>query len=559
MMNQTIHKVASHLGKNLTLKQIANRELVLKYAFALFVVGVATYVRIVLQTLIEDRLPFATYTLAVILVAWIGGAGPAILSLILSSVSAAHYVIPPDDSLHIADPADQIALAVFVVVGTVSIALFGRVEYQRNRALKQAIENEQLNSQLRELDQRKDEFLSLLAHELRSPMAPIRNAIALTEKLPVDSPDHQALLQLISRNFNHLVRLVDDLLDVSRYLRGSIVLKWEVINLCDCLHSAVEMTSNYASEKRHQVIVDVPDEPIYVYADPVRCCQIVCNLLSNAIKYTPEQGRIHVSALVRQEAIELAVKDNGLGIAEDNRRKIFEPFFQANLKQTRYGTGLGLGLTIVQKLTEMHGGQVELYSRGVNAGSRFSVRFPKSLLRDGSSLADSAPNLNETGAIANKPDPAHPGINEWSDDSSPSTSLEQSAEKERVRVMICDDDVDTARTLSKLLALEGFDTKVTNDGLAAIKLCQTFLPDVLLLDIGLPEMDGFEVARALRAEKFGEHLKIVVISGWGAESDKRAGREAGFDVHLVKPVNIDELMPHLIPTHRALAVPNRPR
>jgi two-component system CheB/CheR fusion protein len=510
------------------LRHFFKREVIFDYLFALSAVAGATYLRVLLQPLIGERVPFATFTLSVILVAWLCGVGPASVALILSSILSAHFIIPPENSLNITGIHDQIALAVFFVVGTVSIVLFGRLQSQRKHALEQAMENERLNQRLRQLDRQKDEFLSLLAHELRAPMAPIRNALCLAGRLPADSAERCAQLELINRNFKHLVRLVDDLLDVTRYLRGSIELKCEVVDLRQCIHSALEMMRNEVDEKQHELIVDLPTVAIPVYADPVRCCQIFCNLLSNAIKYTPEKGRIHVAASVQEEAIEVAIRDNGLGIAKSNRVKIFEPFFQANLKQTRFASGLGLGLTIVQKLVDLHGGKIEVSSRGVNAGSRFSVRFPWSMLRDDGCISQILPADAE----------------EHRDRSSAPSA--PSSPQKKVRVMIVDDNVDTAKTLSLLLELEGFETRVAHDGLTVVKSCQAFLPHVLLLDIGLPEIDGFQVAKLVRAEKFGRQIKIVAISGWGAEADKRASREAGMDAHLVKPATLDQLLPLLV-------------
>ncbi len=511
-----------------SLGHFVKREVVFNYLFALSAVAAATYLRVLLQPLIGERLPFATFTIAVMLVAWLSGVGPASVALILSSVLWAQYVIPPENSLNITGLQDQIALAVFFIVGTVSIVLFGRLEHQRRHALEQAIENERLNGQLRQLDQQKDEFLSLLAHELRAPLAPIKNALCLAGKSTPGTTDCDETLVLINRNFSHLVRLVDDLLDVSRYLRGSIVLKREIVDLRQCVNSALEMMRNEIDEKQHELIIDLPAVAIHVDADPVRCSQIFCNLLANATKYTPEKGRIHVSAILRKDGVEVAIRDNGLGIAEINRQKIFEPFFQANLKQTRFASGLGLGLTIVQKLVELHGGRVEVESRGVSAGSRFSVYFPESMLREGAASRD---RLS--------------GAKQKVDAELPAQLTEPTTGK--VRVMIVDDNVDTAKTLAKLLELEGFQTQVAHDGLSVVRSCQAFLPQILLLDIGLPELDGFQVAKLVRAEEVGRHMKIVAISGWGSEADKRAGREAGMDAHLVKPVSLDQLMPLLVP------------
>jgi signal transduction histidine kinase len=348
----------------------------LKYSFTLMVVAVATLARLQLHPVIQDRMPFVTFTLAVMLIASVCGAYPAIMALGLSTLAAAHFIIPPEGSWSIAAPSDQLALATFFIIGIFSVSLLRRLESQREKAQAQAAENERLNAQLRELDHRKDEFISLLAHELRSPMAPIRNAIGLASRYPEMQPELQTTLGVISRNFQHLVRLVDDLLDVSRYLRGSIALRPEILNLGDCVREAIDMSSGEIVERKHELIVDLPSRPIFVEADPVRLCQMVANLLTNAAKYTPHGGRIHLELCVGESGIEIAVQDNGLGISEETQQRIFTPFYQANPKQTRYASGLGLGLNIVKKLVELHGGHVQVFSRGVNTGSRFTSSFP---------------------------------------------------------------------------------------------------------------------------------------------------------------------------------------
>jgi two-component system CheB/CheR fusion protein len=556
-MKTALENIRSFAENSPKIQQLGDRDRILKYAFSLFAVAIATYVRVLLNPILEDRLPFGFYTLTVMLVAWICGVGPSIMAIVVSAISAAHFIIPPHNTLHIKDPADQFATLVFLVVGTVFVALFSRLAYQRNRAMQQAIENVDLNKKLCDLDKRKDEFLSLLAHELRSPLAPIGNAIALT-RLQDKSSECNETMQVISRNFKHLVRLVDDLLDVSRYLRGSIVLQRETIDLSNCVMAAIEMNKNDIDDKRHELIVDLPTEQILVIADPVRCSQIFCNLLSNAIKYTPENGRIHVSLKQTAETIEISIQDNGLGIPANIQQRVFEPFFQANLKQTRYGSGLGLGLSIVKRLVEMHEGTICIESSVVNSGSRFSIHFPNSIIREKCSAA-TADSINEPTSVisasVNEVSRANPHAQDTESSSTPTPPItsrdkeqqdaDLSAEKRALRVLIVDDDRDTGNTLSQILNLEGYETATATSGLLAIRICNSFMPDVLLLDIGLPEMNGFQVARHLRATSFGNKLKIVAISGWGAESDKRAGKEAGFDVHLVKPVSLPQLLPHL--------------
>ncbi len=546
----------------------AKKQVFLRYAFAVFAVLLATQLRVLLTPLIQDRLPFATYTIAVMSVAWVGGALPAVLALALSTICAAQYIIPPEGSLRIEHMADQIALLIFFVIGVASIVLFHRLDFQRSRALVQAIQNEQLNNKLREQDLRKDEFLSLLAHELRSPLAPMGNALTLAEKCADNAGEIRNLFKIVARHFSHLTRLVDDLLDVSRYLRGSIVIRPEIIDLKQCIHSAIEICHSELTSQRHELLIDLPEQPTFVRADRVRCCQIIANLVSNAIKYTPEGGRICISIQLGDEGIEIAIQDNGLGVPRAIREQIFEPFFQANSKQSRFASGLGLGLSIVKKLVELHGGTVLVQSDGMNAGSRFVVVFPSSILVAGPH-SPKTPDESMQNPVATSPldhwgrnhrwahDRAvvgHP-LGETGDPTSTCSSivLEPPANSsDKPRVLIVDDDLDTAVTLGRIIQLEGFPTETATSGLLALKTIHSFRPDILLLDIGLPELNGFQIARRLKACSSTRHIKIIAISGWGSEHDVRVGTEAGFSVHLVKPVDLHELLPHL-----ALGEPTR--
>ncbi len=507
------------------------RNHALNFAFALFMVAIATYTRLLLEPTIQSRMPFCTYTLAVIIVAWVTGVWPAILALVVSTICAAHYVIPPEGSMLIAEPADQLALAIFFVVGIVSVVLFSRIEWERTIATQNARENQELNEELRKRDMQKDMFLSLLAHELRSPLSPIGNSIAILERSADVPADIRLTTEKLSKNFRHLVRLVNDLLDVSRYMRDAIQLRRENIDLVECIKTAVEMTADELHAKQHRLTVETPDSPVVLLADQVRICQILSNLLSNAIRYTPACGEICVALVVENRNVNLSVRDTGLGISSCIQAQIFTPFFQASPKQSRFAPGLGLGLSIVKKLVELHGGSIEVSSQGANTGSTFNIHFPSEIL-----VSHEVSNSQKTGISR----PVEITCAEAA------IACDKACETpRRVRILIADDDLDTANTLSQLLRLEGFETAVANSGLAAVQKCLKFQPQVLLLDIGLPELNGFEVAERVRSEFCGERIRIIAVSGWGAENDRRKGIEAGFDAHLLKPVNLSELLPML--------------
>lgn len=525
-----------------------NRESILKLAFALFIVGIATYARVQLESTLQNRMPFGTYTLAVILVAWVCGAWPAVLALVTSTVCAAHFIIIPEKSLAIADPGDQIALAIFFTVGIVSILLFDNVEYQRKRAVDQAEENQKLNVELLKLDKRKDQFLSLLAHELRSPLAPIGNSIELLRKSQQLCEDVRPTVVTLTKNFRHLVRLVNDLLDVSRFLRDSIELRHENTDLVECITTAVDMNCDDILAKQHQLTLDLPEQPIYVVADQVRMCQVFCNLISNATRYTPECGEIHLELKANEHWIVASVQDNGLGIDDSIKQQIFTPFFQANGKQSRFAPGLGLGLCIVKKLVELHGGKVEVWSRGANTGSRFSIKLPISLLikpQQSTPLPQTGESRVTPTAASRSTSNQHLSANAGQRGANVAADRETrngNTAARQLRVLIADDDCDTSETLSRLLQLEGFSTQVAHSGLAATHQYKLFQPDFLVLDIGLPELSGFEVAECIRSEPHRPQARIIAVSGWGAEADRKRGIQAGFDAHLLKPVNLDELL-----------------
>jgi signal transduction histidine kinase/CheY-like chemotaxis protein len=374
-----------------------------------------------------------------------------------------------------------------------------------------AVENTQLYQALREADRRKDEFLATLAHELRNPLAPIRNSLQVLKMPRVDAATAEKTREIMERQVHHLVRLVDDLLDVSRVMRGKIDLRRQQVELASVVARAVETAQPLIDAQGHRLDVTAPPESLRLDADPVRLAQVVSNLLTNAAKYTEANGRIRLTARREGDEALLTVRDNGIGIAPDMLLHVFDLFVQADHATTKTQGGLGIGLTLVKNLVEMHGGSVTAHSRGLGEGSEFVVRLP---------LAKHEPLL---------PEP------------------EENNEKQIVslksghRLLVVDDNHDAAESLAMLLQLQGHDVKVVNDGRSALEVAETFRPHLVFLDIGMPGMDGYEVACKLRQTPGLEKTTLAALTGWGQHSDRRRTAEAGFDHHLVKPPEPDEV------------------
>ncbi|MGE0363969.1 MAG: ATP-binding protein [Vicinamibacterales bacterium] len=377
---------------------------------------------------------------------------------------------------------------------------------ERTQALGAA--NRQLHDSERRLvdaDRRKDEFLATLAHELRNPLAPIRTGLELLKAggLPADTA--AATHAIIGRQLGHLVRLIDDLLDVSRITANKLELRLERLSVADVLHQAVETARSEVDRGRHVLSVVYPPLPLMVLGDPTRLTQVVSNLLQNASRYTPPGGRIEVAASRHDDLVEIRVGDNGIGIAAEHLPRLFEKFSQVRPAFER-GGGLGLGLALVRGLVLLHGGSVDVRSGGPGRGSEFVVRLPA---LDGTPAADPVPAADEA--------PAGPG-------------------RPR-RVLVVDDNVDNADTLAQYLRRRGHLVETAYDGDSAWRAAARFRPDVVLLDIGLPNMTGHDVCRAIRAQPWGVTMRIVAQTGWGQDADRQRSRDAGFDDHLVKPVD----------------------
>jgi two-component system CheB/CheR fusion protein len=353
-------------------------------------------------------------------------------------------------------------------------------------------------------DRRKDQFLAMLAHELRNPLAPIRNAVELMRQVETGDPSFQPSREMVERQVKHLARLVDDLLDVSRITHGSIRLRKEPVDLGAVVQRAVDSTRALIDSRGHHLTVELPQPPIRLDADPARLEQVVANLLNNAAKYTMPGGQISVRAQREGDDAVVLVRDNGIGVPPDVLGRVFEPFVQSDGSLARSEGGLGIGLTLVRSLVEIHGGTVEANSPGLGQGSEFVVRLPIRV------TASAEPRLPR--------------------ESSPFTPVRP------VRVLVVEDNVDAAESLATLLRLWGHDVRVVHDGLEALDAAREYQPEVVLLDIGLPGLDGYQVAERLRDQEGLEGTLLVAMTGYGQPEDRRRSREAGIQHHFVKPV-----------------------
>jgi len=374
---------------------------------------------------------------------------------------------------------------------------------------------------LREADSRKDEFLATLSHELRNPLAPLRSSLEVVKRLASVPPTASAALDIMDRQMSHLVRLVDDLLEVSRITRGQVELRREQVRLDAAIRSAIETSEPLIRAGLHRLIVSFPDEPLLLDADPVRLAQIFGNLLNNAAKYSDRGGQIEVTVRRDGQEAVVTIRDSGDGIAPEQLAKLFEIFTRGERSSRRNQSGLGIGLALVRRLTEMHGGRVEASSDGVGMGSCFSVRLPLSVKEIAATKAGRR---------------VHSSIDELS-------------------VLVVDDNKDAAESLAMLLRTAGAEIHIAHDGPTALAAFERSEPHVVLLDIGMPDMDGCEVARRLREIARPERVALVALTGWGQDEDRRRVREAGFDHHLVKPVELAALQALLaaLPRRRRVA------
>jgi PAS domain S-box-containing protein len=359
----------------------------------------------------------------------------------------------------------------------------------------------------RELDRRKDEFLATLAHELRNPLAPIRQASAIS-RAPAASEDQKRWSHdVIERQVHHMALLLDDLLDISRVTRGTLELRPQMTNLRSIIETAIETARPVIEAKRHALQIDISDEPARFAADPMRLAQVLSNLLTNAAKYTDAEGEIRVRATCSAEAVTFSVADNGIGIPPDALEEVFAMFSQVKSAQDRSEGGLGIGLALAKGLIHLHRGTLEAHSEGTGRGSEFIVKLPRRTL-----------NSPLTGPVSAASGPSI-----------------------RRRVLIADDNQDAADSLAILLRLEGHEVTVVHDGTQAVSTIHSFRPEIAVLDIGMPELNGYEVARRVRQGPLGSLITLIAVTGWGQASDKARAIAAGFNYHLTKPIEPETL------------------
>ena len=368
---------------------------------------------------------------------------------------------------------------------------------------------QRLASDLSTADRRKNEFLATLAHELRNPLAPLVNMVEVLKRADGNAEMLKRARDTIERQLGQMVRLVDDLLDLNRITHDRLELRQSEVELSSVIQQAVEVAQPLLELSNHDLRVDLPRDPIYLHADLVRLAQVFGNLLNNSCRYTEPGGTIWLNAKRNGSEVWVTVKDTGSGIPQDKLASIFEMFTQVNRSHERLQGGLGIGLTLVKRLVEMHGGSIEARSAGENQGSEFVVRLP--ILTKPTSSSTSAPEAAPKAAPAK-------------------------------RVLVVDDSKDSADSLAMLLEINGYTTFLAHDGAEAIAAVEKHRPDVVLLDIGLPKLSGHEVCRRVREQSWGKDIFFVALTGWGQEEDRRKSLEAGFDSHLVKPVDYDKLL-----------------
>ncbi len=423
-------------------------------------------------------------------------------------------IVVPDDSTSTDALADELLLSVTTLerpvhMQTLSTVIRIALQARRNQYMVRDLLRERgdLVTQLRHEADMKNEFLATLAHELRNPLAPIRTGLQILRRTPTGEPVTRTL-DMMERQVSHLVRLIDDLLDVSRITRGKLELRKQRVPLSLLLSNAVESSRPLVDAGHHTLTISEPDELITLNVDPTRIAQVISNILNNAAKYTPNGGTIALTARRRDDKVQIEVKDNGIGLSKEMLSKVFDMFSQVDPSMTRSQGGLGIGLTLARRLTELHNGTVEATSSGPGTGSIFTITLPCN-------------------------DHAHTP----SQDPTNSTHVDPPVHGTSHRVLVVDDQLDIAQSLKDLLSLLGQETHIASNGPEAIQAAKDFKPELVFLDIGLPGMTGYEVARNVRALETSPKPRLIAVTGWGDAHHISLAKEAGFDQHLTKPVD----------------------
>jgi signal transduction histidine kinase/CheY-like chemotaxis protein len=460
-------------------------------------IGAALLLRWLLWPVLGAELPLLFMWPAVLVSAWWGGFGPGLLATILSALAECYFVLEPRNSFQVSNPAIQVGLILFVPLG-VAVSLL--VERLRSA-----------NRVIREAGRRKDEFLAFLGHELRGHLSPVLHATQVLRLKAPPEKDLERAEEIIERQVNLLTHLVDDLLDASRIGQGKLRLQKQVVDVTPIVTQAVEVTRPLMTAKKQGLTVCLPSEPLFLMADPIRLTQILVNLLTNATKYTDENGHIRITAQAEGPELVLRIQDTGIGIAPEMLGQIFEPFAQGPHGVGRSQGGLGIGLALVTNLVAMHGGRVTAHSDGIRHGSEFVVRLPLVIEKERRAALKPAVKQTDLGSI------------------------------NACRVLVVDDQADAAEGLAMLLRIQGHEVQTAGDGPSALRVATSFHPEVVVLDINLPQMDGHEVARRLRQEVGLRDTILVAVTGNTLEAQANRDWEALFASYLLKPFDYDVL------------------
>jgi PAS domain S-box-containing protein len=405
-----------------------------------------------------------------------------------------------------AEPRDWSEREVSLIAAAAERTWLAVERLRLNSALRQSEEA------LRDADRRKDEFLATLAHELRNPLALVRNVVSLSQSSGFSEAQQRWGRDVIDKQVGYLTRLTDDLFDISRITREKLGLHKEHVELCEIVKTAVDSSRPFIEERGHKITITLPPSPVYVDADRVRITQVLMNLINNAAKYTPDPGQIWLTLGLQNDHAILQVKDTGIGVAPEDLPRLFDLFYQADRSFTRAEGGLGLGLTLVQRILELHGGTVQAFSLGAKQGSQFVVSLPvlQKALQQESSKEVNGDFFNAKSRIR--------------------------------RILVADDFPQAAETLAGLLRQEGYEVQIAQDGLEAFQAAERSHPDVIVLDLAMPELNGYDAARKIREQPWGKQVVLIALTGWGQQRDRHRTKEAGFDAHLTKPVKYEAIL-----------------
>ncbi len=474
-----------------------------RYGIALCAISVALLFRWGLDPIMAGRGAYGFFLVATAFVAWRCGTAPALFTVAGGAIFGTLFE-DPTGSLQLSHTA-YVSLTVSVLIGSATAVFCGSLRHT-------ASENARLYRLACENDQRKDEFLAMLAHELRNPLAPLTNAVYLLKMLRPHGEQTELMHRMIESQVEHLTRLVDDLLDVSRIRHNRITLRFETFDFQRAVDDALSAVRSALEERKHELQVKLPASPVFLRADRVRITQVLINLLVNAIKYTPPSGRIWLTAERDGPQLEIRVRDTGIGLAPHELLRVFNLFEQAGHAPDQAKGGLGIGLTLVRRLVEMHGGTVEGQSGGRGLGSEFTVRLPVT-----------------TAPLEPQPRREPPADQPALTAAAP------------LKILVVEDADATAKSMTTMLKLWNHDTLTCGDGFAALEVIRGFRPDVVLTDIGLPQMSGYQLASEIRRLPNMSDVILIAMTGYGQPADHERSRTAGFTRHLTKPINPAEL------------------